>query len=58
MPKTGLKTQGKVFNPVWYNMSITMTHIKLFLLVKNLFVINTVVWCFFCDMNVMWMTFL
>lgn len=57
MPKTGLKTQGKVFNPVWYNMSITMTHIKLFLLVKNLFVINTVVWCFFCDMNVMWMTF-
>ena len=35
MPKTGLKTQGKVFNPVWYNMSITMTHIKLFLLVKN-----------------------
>lgn len=58
MPKTGLKTQGKVFNPVLYNMSITMTHIKLFLLVKNLFVINTVVWCFFCDMNVMWMTFL
>lgn len=58
MPKTGLKTQGKVFNPVWYNMSITMTHIKLFLLVKNLFVINTVVWCFFCDMNVMWMAFL
>ena len=57
MPKTGLKTQGKVFNPVWYNMSITMTHIKLFLLVKNLFVINTVVWCFFCDMDVMWMTF-
>lgn len=58
MQKTGLKTQGKVFNPVLYNMSITMTHIKLFLLVKNLFVINTVVWCFFCDMNVMWMTFL
>lgn len=58
MQKTGLKTQGKVFNPVLYNMSTTMTHIKLFLLVKNLFVINTVVWCFFCDMNVMWMTFL
>lgn len=58
MQKTGLKTQGKVLNPVLYNMSTTMTHIKLFLLVKNLFVINTVVWCFFCDMNVMWMTFL
>ena len=57
MPKTGLKTQGKVFNPVWYNMSITMTHIKLFLLVKNLFVINTVVWCFFCNMNIMRMRF-
>lgn len=48
----------KSFQSFLYNMSTTMAHIKLFLLVKNLFVINTVVWCFFCDMNVMWMTFL
>lgn len=48
----------KSFQSCFVYMSTTMTHIKLFLLVKNLFVINTVVWCFFCDMNVMWMTFL